>query len=146
MTDEANNQSGQARTRSKNLLIATSIFGLLYSWFIIASLIPSPEGSWVSSTVPYEPPYPEQIFVVLLFLLFLTGYLVVWKNELIGGIIFLLYWVAMWCVEIFVLAPIVGGDAGGGIAMGFPLFVLGILFVRRWYKGKTVWTVPPAAN
>ena len=26
------------------------------------------------------------------------------------------------------------------------LFVLGILFVRRWYKGKTVWTVPPAAN
>ena len=137
MTDEVNNKPGQARTRSKNLLIATSIFGLLYLWFIISSFIPSSDGSWVSSAVPFEPPYPEQIFVVLLFLLFLIGYLAVWKNELIGGIIFLLYWVAMWFVEIFVFAPIIGGDAGGGIAMGFPLFVLGILFIRHWYKGRS---------
>ena len=145
MTAELDNQPGQARTRSKDLLIATSIFGLLYVWFIISSFVPSPEGSWVNSAVPFEPPYPEQIFVVLLFLLFLMGYLAVWKNELIGGIIFLVYWVAMWFVEIFVFAPIIGGDAGGGIAMGFPLFVLGILFVRRWYKGRIVQTVPPAA-
>ncbi len=122
------------RTRSKALLIATSVFGLLYSWFIIVSFIPA-EGSWVSTTVPFEPFDFEQIFIKLLFLLFLIGYLVVWKNELIGGAVFLLWWAAMWGVEILVSAPIKGGDGGGGIVMGFPLFVLGILFIRRWYKG-----------
>ncbi len=144
MTDEVSNQPGQARTRSRGPLKATSVYGLLYLWFIISSFIPSPEGSWVSSNVPYEPPYPEQMFIVLLFLLFLIGYLVVSKSELIGGIIFLLYWVAMWWVEIFVFAPIIGGDAGGGIAMGFPVFVLGVLFVRRWYKARNVQAVSPA--
>jgi hypothetical protein len=37
----------------------------------------------------------------------------------------------MWAFEIFIVAPIKGGDAGGGVAMGLPLFVLGILFVGR---------------
>jgi len=135
MTDQVDSQPGQVRTRSKALLIATSLFGLLYSWFIIVSFIPAPEGSWISTTVPFEPFDLGQILVKLLFLLFLIGYLVVWKNELIGGAVFLLWWVAMWGVEIFVAAKITGGDGGGGIVMGFPLFVLGILFILRWYKG-----------
>ncbi len=50
----------------------------------------------------------------------------------------------MWGLEIFVVAPIKGADAGGGIAMGFPLFILGILFVVRWYKGRSVETVHTA--
>lgn len=134
--DVTRDRPAHVATRRKGLLMATSIIGLLYLWGIISSFIPSPEGSWVSTRVPYEPPYPEQIFVVLLFLLFLTGYLVVWKSELIGGIIFVVYWVAMWLVEIFVFFPMMGGDAGGGIAMGFPVFVVGVLFIRRWHKGR----------
>jgi hypothetical protein len=120
-------QRGQ---RSKGLLIAVTVFGVLYLWFIIASLIPSVEGSWVSTTVPFDPWDREQIFVKLLFLVFLAGYFVAWKNERIAGVIFILSWVAMWGVELFVVAPIKGADAGGGIAMELPLFVLGILFWR----------------
>lgn len=137
-------QSEKKRKRSKGLLIATAIYGVLYAWFVIVSFIPAPEGNWVSSTVPFEPFDLEQIFVKLLFLLFLIGFLVVWKNELAGGVIFLVWWVAMWGMEIFVVAPIKGGDAGGGIGMGLPLFVLGILFVRHWYKGRSVETIPTA--
>ncbi len=144
MTDQIDSQQGQARRHSKGLLIATSIYGLLYLWFIIVSFIPSPEGSWISTTVPFDPFDLEMILVKLLFLLFLIGYLAVWRNEGIGGAVFLLWWVAMWCLEIFVSAPIKDGDGGGGIAMGFPLFVLGILFVRRWYKERSVGMVSPA--
>lgn len=143
MTERIEN-SGQPRKRSASLLIATSIYGLLYLWFVIVSFIPAPEGNWISTTIPFDPFDLEQILVKVLFLLFLVGYLVVWKNELIGGAIFLLWWAAMWCMEILVVAPIKGGDAGGGIAMGFPLFVLGILFVRRGYLGGKKEAVPPA--
>ncbi len=143
MTDQVHGQLGQVRTRSRALLIATSVFGLLYLAFVITSFIPAPNGSWISS-VPSEPFDRAGIFVKLEFVLFLIGYLVVWKNELIGGAVFLLWWVAMWFLEIFVFAPIVGGDAGGGVAMGLPVFILGILFVRRWYRGRRIETVPPA--
>jgi hypothetical protein len=125
------------RKRSEGLLLATSIYGLLYLWFIIVSLFPAPEGSWVSPAVPFEPFSLDQIFVKLLFLLFLIGYLAVWKNELIGGAIFLLYWVGWWCVEMSIELP----DGGVGIVLGFPVFVLGILYVRHWYKRRSVETV-----
>jgi hypothetical protein len=123
-------QRGQ---RARVPLIAVSVFGVLYLWFFIASLIPSSEGSWVSSTVPFDPWDREQIFVKLLFLLFLVGCFVAWKNERIAGIIFILWWVAMWAVELF----IVGADGGMGIVMGLPLFLLGILFWRApWRSGR----------
>jgi hypothetical protein len=121
-------------------LIVTSLFGLLYLWFVIVSYIPAPDGTWVNPAVPYEPSRQAMIVYTLMFLLFFMGYVVVWTNELIGGIIFILWWVAMWFMEILNLAPIEGeapGDRGGGIAMGFPLFVLGIVFITRWYKGRS---------
>ena len=140
MIAELDKQPGEQSPSSKAPLIATSVFGLLYSWFVVVSFIPAPGGNWISSAVPYEPSRQALIVVTLYFLLFLTGYLVVWKNELIGGTLFILWWVAMWFLEILNLAPIEGvapGDRGGGIAMGFPLFVLGIMFIRRWYKGRS---------
>jgi len=138
MTHEIESQPGPPRARSKTLLAATSLFGLLYLWFIVVSLFPAREGSWISTTVPFEPFDREQIFVKLLFLLFLVGCVVLWRNEMAAGAIFLLWWVAMWCVEIFVVEPIKSGDAGGGIVMGFPLFVLGVLYVWRGYRGRHV--------
>jgi hypothetical protein len=133
MQEHEATMSAKRNEPSKGLMIAVSVFGALYLWFIISSSIPSPEGSWVSTTVPFDPWDREQIFVKLLFLLFLVGYLAAWKNGRIAGIIFVLWWVAMWCVELFVVAPIKGGDAGGGIAMGLPVFVLGVLF---WKASK----------
>lgn len=152
MTDQIDSQLGEARRRSKALLIPTSIFGLVYLIFIILSFIPArmfggvfgPGGSPVSSTVPFEPFDLEQIFVKLLFLLFLVGYLAVWKNEGIGGAIFILWYVAVWVVELLIVAPTKPDDWGGCIVVGLPLFVLGILFVVRWYRGRIVETLPPA--
>lgn len=144
MTDEIASQPGQTRRRSKALLIATSIFGVLYLIFIVASFIAASGGSPVSTTVPFEPFDLEQIFVKSLFLIFLVGYFAAWKSELIAGIIFILWYGAMWEVELLVVAPIKPNDWGGGIAMGFPLFVLGVLFVLRWYKGTRLESVRTA--
>ncbi len=146
MTDQIDNQPGEARKRSKVLLILTSIFGLVYLAFIILSFIPGrmfggvfgPGGSPVSATLPFEPFDMEQIYIKLLFLLFLAGYLVVWKNEGIGGAVFILWWAAVWGVELLIVAPIHPNDAGVGIVLGFSFFVLGILFVVGWYKGRSV--------
>ena len=130
MTDDVDNHPGQPRKRSKALLIATSVFGLLYLWFIIVSFIPAPQGNWISTTVPFEPFDLEQIFVKLMFVLFLPGYFVAWKNEGAAGVIFILWWVVMWGADLLVMAPY-GPEGGGGmgIAMGLPVFVLGVLFL-----------------
>jgi len=136
MTTQTTGPAGSVRKRSTGLLIVTFIFGLLYLSFIILSLVPNPAGSPVSTTLPYQPFDREQIYVKALFVLFLVGYIVAWRNEGIGGAMFILWFLAMWGVELLIVAPIKPKDWGGGIAMGFPLFVLGILFVVRWYRRK----------
>jgi len=141
MPDQIDSRPGQARRRSKGLLIATSVFGLLYLAFVIGTFIPALDGS-MSSSVPSELWDRAKIAVRLEFLVFLIGYLVVRKNELIGGTIFILWWVVMWFLEILVFAPIVGGDAGGAVGFGLPVFIFGVLFVRRWYKERSIETDP----
>jgi hypothetical protein len=145
MEDPIVKRPRQGKKRSKALLIATSVFGLLYLAFIIESFIPSQEGSPVSSAVPFNPFDLEQICVKLLFLLFLVGYFAAWKNEWVAGVIFTLWYAAMWCLELVVVAPL-RNSGGGGIVMGLPLFVLGILFLVHWYKGRSVDAVPAALS
>ncbi len=130
--------SRQEKLRSTGLLITLSAYGLLYLWFIITSFIPAPEGNWISSTVPFEPSWdPEFIAIRLMFVLFLPGYLVAWKNEGVAGIIFILWWVVMWGMDLLVMGPS-GPEGGGGmgIAMGLPVFVLGILFLVNSKKRR----------
>ena len=146
MMDQINSQPGEARKRSKALLVLTSIFGLLYLAIIILTLIPArmfggafgPGGSPVSDTVPYEPFDMEQIYIKGLFLLFFIGYLIAWKNEGIGGAVFILWWAAVWGVELLIVAPIHPQDVIAGIVTGFPFFVFGILFVMGWHKRRNV--------
>ncbi len=130
--------SRRTKLRSTGLLITLSAYGLLYLWFIITSFIPAPEGNWISSTVPFEPSWdPEFIAIRLMFVLFLPGYLVAWKNEGVAGIIFILWWVVMWGMDLLVMGPS-GPEGGGGmgIAMGLPVFVLGILFLVNSKKRR----------
>ncbi len=103
---------------SKVLLILTSLYGLLYLIFIAS-------GSYGSSG-------SEPLVVKLLFVLFLVGYLITWKNEGLGGLIFVVWWIGMWYLGLFVAEH----DRGSGIAMGFPLFVLAILFIISWYRKR----------
>jgi hypothetical protein len=129
---------GQKQRRSTGLLTALSVYGLLYLWFIITSFIPAPEGNWISSTVPFEPSWDRHFIAIrLMFVLFLPGYFVAWKNEGVAGVIFILWWVVMWGMDLLVMAPS-GPEGGGGmaIAMGLPVFVLGILFLVNWYRRR----------
>ncbi len=146
MTAELDNQRGQKSPSSKTPLIVSSVFGLLYLWFVVTSYFPAPDGTWVNSAVPYEPNRQQLVVFTLLFLLFFTGYLVVWKNELFGGMLVILWWIGRWFMDVLNLAPIEGLDEGRGIgiAMGVPVFVLGILFIKRWYKGRRDQKATPA--
>ncbi len=130
--------SRRKNLRSTGLLTTLSAYGLLYLWFIITSFIPAPEGNWISSAVPFEPSWaPDFIAIRLMFVFFLSGYFVAWKNEGVAGIIFILWWVVMWGMDLLVMAPS-GPEGGGGmaIAMGLPVFVVGILFLVNSKKGR----------
>ena len=113
-----NSKSLQQKHRSKTLLVLTSIFGLLYVIFMIS-------GNYGSGG--YEP-----LLVKLLFVVFLIGFLMVWKHEGIGGLIFVLWWIGMWYLGLFVVQQ----DRGAGVVVGLPLFCLGILFIISWYKRR----------
>ena len=47
------------------------------------------------------------------------------KKEGLAGLLFIFWWIGMWCLTLFVVEI----DRGAGVVMGFPLFVLGILFI-----------------
>ena len=50
-------------------------------------------------------------------------------------IIFILWWAVMWGMDLLVMAP--SGPGGGmAIAMGLPVFVLGILFLVNSKKRR----------
>lgn len=103
---------------SRVLVILTSLYGVLYLAFMLS-------GSYGASG-------SEPIVVRLLFVLFLVGYFVSWKNEGLGGLIFVFWWMGMWYLGLF----IVEHDRGAGVAMGFPLFVLAVLLIIAWYRKR----------
>ena len=138
MTETAEDLSGRKRQRSKGLLITLSVIGVLYFLLFIV------DGRAYIPGESFELWKREQTFVRLMFMFFLVGYLVAWKNEGIAGVIFILWWVAMWGVTWFVFYPANPADSGIGVVGGVPLFVIGMVFVRRWKKGRSVQTVPPA--
>ena len=80
----------------------------------------------------------EPTVVKLLFVLFLVGYFIIWKNEGLGGLIFALWWIGMWYLGFFVAEH----DRGAGVAMGFPLFVLAVLFIISWYRKRAAHSTP----
>ena len=120
----------------RTLLILTSIYGLLYLFFIVVGFIPNPDGSPVGGATPYDPFDLEGIIVKLLFVVFLVGYIVSWRSDGMAGLIFILWYAGMWSLELFYVARIRPGRGGGGIAMGLPIFILGILFVASWRKSR----------
>jgi hypothetical protein len=106
----------QPGRHSRLLLLLTSIYGLLYVAFI--------------ATGSYGTTGAEPTVVRLLFLLFLVGYALTWKNEGLGGAIFVLWWAGLWYLGLFVAEQ----DRGAAVVLGLPLFVLALLFIRAWYR------------
>ncbi|TKJ41635.1 hypothetical protein CEE37_03450 [candidate division LCP-89 bacterium B3_LCP] len=103
---------------SKILKILTTIFGLLYVLFLIS-------GSYGHSG-------SEPLVIYIMFAVFLIGYVTMWKNELYCGLIFVLWWIGMWYLGVFVAEQ----DKGAAVVMGFPLFIIAILFIISGIKKK----------
>jgi hypothetical protein len=107
---------------SKTLKVLTSIYALLYTALIVSAIFD--EG--------FRKQGIDTLGVFIPFVIFLVGYVVVWKNEIYGGSVFILWWIAMWYVG-FVLSET---DRGVAVVMGFPLFILAILHVISGYKNR----------
>ena len=123
---EKTNENIRKRKKNRSLLtlrILTSIYALLYILFIYDYFIPGEN---------FDPWNTENTYVKMLFFIFVVGYIISWKSELAAGVIFLSWYAAMWYLEL-ILVPHGGG---GGIVMGFPLFLLAIFFIAAWYNKK----------
>ena len=89
---------------SINALQAIALaYGGLYLIFIFSSIVGS----------TYDMNRTEGIMVYLLFVFFVAGLLFSWYNKFITGIIFLLWNVGMWILELFV--PTEKNSGGFGV-------------------------------
>jgi len=121
MKNDSESPEAKKRKFPTTLQILTSIYALLYLIFIIDNFLPAKDFN------PYD---LENSIVKLLFVLFLVGYYLSWKNEGGAGLIFIIWWIGMWCPALFVVET----DRGAGVVMGLPLFMLGILFIVSWHR------------
>ncbi|MBN1618262.1 hypothetical protein JW887_02870 [Candidatus Dojkabacteria bacterium] len=124
METELNNNQGKSKNRSLWILrILLSIYGILYiliGWEDFLSI--NAPNSW---NIEYSA-------LKILFALFVIGYTISWKNVLVSGIIFILWFIGM-CYENFFLCT---SDCGAGIAMGIPLLIISIFFIVHGIRGK----------
>jgi hypothetical protein len=121
------------------LHVALTLYGALYLAFIIVGFIPMSEGSPVAGSVPYHPFGLEGTLVKIMFAFFLVGFFVAWRNRMAAGALFLVWWAGMWGLEMVMVSQ---GLEGGAIAMGFPLFVLGVLFIISGYRARRARAAP----
>jgi len=121
-------QKRAKKGRSRILLVLTSIYALLYILFMV--------------TKQYGTAGSEPTVVKILFALFLVGYIVAWMNEGLGGAIFVVWWIGMWYLGVFVAQS----DRGAAVVMGFPLFVLAVLFIIAWFKKRKAAPAAPSTQ
>lgn len=74
----------------------------------------------------------EHSTVYILFLVFLAGYIFLWKNEIISGILLIAFYVLQWCLVIWVWE-----NGGMTVILGFPIAVLGILVLIYGIKHRS---------
>ena len=71
--------------------------------------------------------------VPLVLILFLVGYIYIWINEKIAGIIFLSYHLIVW-----ILSMMVWPEAGMVLVLILPVLFFGVFFIRSWYIANNV--------
>jgi hypothetical protein len=64
----------------------------------------------------------QNISVYLLFIFFLAGFLTLWLNELVSGILLIAWCGLEWCLGLWVWE-----DAAMVLILGFPVLIIGIL-------------------
>lgn len=100
----------------------TIAYAVVYS-FLIFSSIPGWDFTHITT---------EDTGVILLFALFIAGFIFSWFNRIVTGILFLLWNAGMWILECFIVEK-----AGGfGIITGVPLLILGVFYIVGEYKTR----------
>jgi hypothetical protein len=107
---------------SKTLKVLTSIYAFLYVALAVSAILD--EG--------FRKQGADNLMLFIPLVLFLVGYQIVWKNEIYGGLVSILWWIGMWYVG-FVLSDT---DRGVAVVMGFPLFVLAVLHIVSGYRNR----------
>jgi hypothetical protein len=139
MAMNVGNSAGDRRLFPSPLHIFLAIYGALYLAFVIVGFVPAPDGSPVAASIPYHPFGLEGSLVKIMFAFFLVGFFTAWHNRLVAGALFLLWWAGMWGLEMLMVSR---GLHGGAIVMGFPMFVLGVLFMVSGYRSGRERAVP----
>jgi hypothetical protein len=124
METELNDKKGRNENRSLWILrILLSIYAIFYI------LIGYDDFLSVNAQNSFSIEYSA---LKILFVIFVIGYVISWKNELASGVIFIFWFLGM-CYENFFLCT---SDCGAGIAMGIPLFILSIFFIVHGIREK----------
>lgn len=134
MDNAPNTPQAKRKLFPSTLHLFASIYGSLFLMLFVMSFIPSTIGSVSESDNPYD---FQNIIFKLLFVVFLASYLISWRREGLGGLIFVLWWGAVWCYGKFIIAPLYGSGTDA-IVMGSPVLILGMLFLVSWYRNKLV--------
>ena len=108
---------------AKTLQILTGIYLVLYVIGIVSSLLNS-ELSFLNLS--------DNLFL-LLFLIFISGFVLCWKQEKIAGIILMIWNAGIWAYGLFLNRH---QDGGMFCVMAVPVLVLGTLLILRWYKSS----------
>ncbi len=107
-----------------NLRILTSVYALFYVLFSVSAIS---SGEFIFNQ--------EGIGFFILFLLFIVSFFTSWFNELLTGLLLLLWNVGVWCLELFFEVQ----SGGFGIVSGLPLIIFGVFFILKgWEKRKGV--------
>lgn len=83
---------------------------------------------------------PTYLIHLLLFFLLIMGFLISFKNTLVTGIIFIIWYILIITIgkaasdEKHILAMMYFG-----ITLGIPFLVLGVCFIVNWFQKKSKW-------
>ncbi|WP_340114290.1 DUF7670 domain-containing protein [Maribellus mangrovi] len=99
------------------LRIVSSLALIIYILFLIDEGIPLKNSTF------------EQLSAFTLFAIFLIGYYFLWKNEIISGLIFILWHIFQWC-----LVEWIWSDGALTLIMGIPIVIIGILILINGLK------------
>jgi hypothetical protein len=116
------------KSKNRNLLvlrILLSVYAILYLLFIVDFFKPVNDFNLRNI---------EIMALIMLFFIFIIGYILSFKNILTSAIIFIIWFIGM-CLENFFLCT---RDCGAGIIMGIPLLILSILFIINTLKQRKI--------
>jgi hypothetical protein len=109
----------------KTLQILTGVYAALYLAIVLISLI----GGDISFSDM------DGYLFIILFLMFLAGFVLSWTREKIAGIIFMFWIAGVWIID---LGLIRGRESGFFSIMAVPVLVIGAFLLLRWYRSGSI--------